>query len=198
MVATLARPKSRILAWPRLVTKMLAGLMSRWTMPSACAASSASAISIAERQQRVDFERAPGDEVLQRQAVQKLHGDEALAVVLADFVNGADVGMVQRGGGTRFAPETFERLGILRDIVGQKLEGDEAAESECPRPCRPRPSRRRRAFRRCGSARWFGRSCGRAMVGGIMRQVNEAGQREDRRGVIVNAANATVGRPRRC
>jgi hypothetical protein len=30
---TLARPKSRILACPRLVTKMLAGLMSRWTIP---------------------------------------------------------------------------------------------------------------------------------------------------------------------
>jgi hypothetical protein len=27
--ATLAKPKSRILAWSRLVTKMLAGLMSR-------------------------------------------------------------------------------------------------------------------------------------------------------------------------
>ena len=26
---TLARPKSRILAWPRLVTKIFAGLMSR-------------------------------------------------------------------------------------------------------------------------------------------------------------------------
>ena len=43
---TLANPKSRILAWPRLVTKIFAGLMSRWTMPSQCAASSASAISI--------------------------------------------------------------------------------------------------------------------------------------------------------
>ena len=31
--ATFASPKSRILAWPRLVMKMLAGLMSRWTMP---------------------------------------------------------------------------------------------------------------------------------------------------------------------
>src|SRR5664279_2050384 len=45
--AALARPKSRILAWPRLVTKIFAGLMSRWTMPSAWAASSASAISMA-------------------------------------------------------------------------------------------------------------------------------------------------------
>src|SRR5450755_2156763 len=42
-----ARPKSRTLACPRLVTKMLPGLISRWTMPSLCAASSASAISIA-------------------------------------------------------------------------------------------------------------------------------------------------------
>jgi hypothetical protein len=30
---TFAKPKSRIFAWPRLVTKMLGGLMSRWTMP---------------------------------------------------------------------------------------------------------------------------------------------------------------------
>jgi len=44
---TFAKPKSRILACPRLVTKMFADLMSRWMMPSACAASSASAISIA-------------------------------------------------------------------------------------------------------------------------------------------------------
>jgi hypothetical protein len=41
---TFARPKSRILACPRLVTKIFAGLMSRWTMLSLCAASSASAI----------------------------------------------------------------------------------------------------------------------------------------------------------
>ena len=44
--ASFARPKSRILAWPRSVTKMFAGLMLRWTIPLACAASSASAISI--------------------------------------------------------------------------------------------------------------------------------------------------------
>ena len=42
-----ASPKSRILACPLLVTKMLAGLMSRCTIPWPCAASSASAISIA-------------------------------------------------------------------------------------------------------------------------------------------------------
>ena len=31
------------------------------------------------------------DAVLQRHPVQKLHGDEGLVIVLADFVNGADV-----------------------------------------------------------------------------------------------------------
>jgi hypothetical protein len=42
----LANPKSSILACPRPVTNRLAGLMSRWMMPSLCAASSASAISM--------------------------------------------------------------------------------------------------------------------------------------------------------
>src|SRR6267142_947377 len=40
---SLARPKSRILTAPRSVTKMLAGLMSRWMMPFLWAASRASA-----------------------------------------------------------------------------------------------------------------------------------------------------------
>ena len=41
---SLASPKSRIFATPRLLTKIFAGLMSRWMMPFECAASSASAI----------------------------------------------------------------------------------------------------------------------------------------------------------
>jgi len=39
-----AKPKSRILTWQRVVTKIFAGLMSRWMMPLLCAASSASLI----------------------------------------------------------------------------------------------------------------------------------------------------------
>ena len=45
-LATFASPKSKIFACPRVVTKMFAGLMSRCTIPFACAASSASAVSI--------------------------------------------------------------------------------------------------------------------------------------------------------
>ena len=36
--------------------------------------------------------------------------------------------MVQRRSSTRFAPETLQRLRVLRDIVGEKLEGDKAAK----------------------------------------------------------------------
>ena len=42
-----ARPKSSTFACPRLVTKIFAGLMSRWMIPSACATSRASVIWIA-------------------------------------------------------------------------------------------------------------------------------------------------------
>jgi len=59
--------------------------------------------------------------VLHREAVQKLHGDEAFAFVLADFVDGADIGMVQGGSGPRLAPESLERLRVLRDILGRNL-----------------------------------------------------------------------------
>ena len=39
------------------------------------------------------FHRRPVDAMLQRHAVQKLHGDEGRPVVLlADFVDGADIG----------------------------------------------------------------------------------------------------------
>jgi hypothetical protein len=35
--------------------------------------------------------------------VQKLHGNERLSVLLADVINGADIGVIQRGRGLRFA-----------------------------------------------------------------------------------------------
>ncbi len=84
--------------------------MSRWTMPLAWAASSASAISMAKSQQRFQSPSGAVDDVLQRRAFQKLHGDEGFAVLFTDVVDGADVGMVQRGGGFGFPPKAFEGL----------------------------------------------------------------------------------------
>ena len=66
--------------------------------------------------------------MLQRQAVQKLHGDERLTVLVANFVDGADVGMIQCGGGLRFALKAVEGLRVFGYVVGQELQGDKAVE----------------------------------------------------------------------
>ena len=97
-------------------------------MPSLCAASSASAISMASARAISVSSGRPAIRCLQGQAIEELHGDETLSVVLADFVDGADVGMVERGRGARFAAESFERLRILRDFFGKEFEGYEASE----------------------------------------------------------------------
>ena len=66
--------------------------------------------------------------LLQRAALQILHGDEGAAVLLADVMNGADVGMIQRGRGSRLALEPAQRLSVARQIVRQELQRDEAME----------------------------------------------------------------------
>ena len=81
-----------------------------------------------ERQQRVQLHRTPGDHVLQGHAIEILHGDKRLAVLLANVVNGADVGMVQRRSRLRLALKAAERLGILGHFIGQELEGDKAMQ----------------------------------------------------------------------
>ena len=53
---------------------------------------------------------------------------KGLLVLLANFVDGADVGMVESGGGAGFTAETFQGLRVLRDVVGKKLQGDKAAK----------------------------------------------------------------------
>ena len=69
-----------------------------------------------------------GDAVLQRRAFQKLHCDEGLGFVLADLVDGADVGVIQSGGRASFAPEALESLGVVGKFVRKELQGDEASE----------------------------------------------------------------------
>src|SRR6266576_4427081 len=95
-------------------------------IPAECAASSASAISI--ESVRSSLQRTPGDAMLQHDAIQKLHGDERLLATFADLVNCADVGMVEGGGCASFTPETFQSLRITGNVVGQELQGDEAAK----------------------------------------------------------------------
>ena len=48
-----------------------------------------------ERQDQLGFHRSAGDMLLQRQAIQKLHGDERIAVLVVNFVDRADIRMIQ-------------------------------------------------------------------------------------------------------
>jgi len=43
---------------------------------------------------------------------QQLHGNERLAILFADVVDRADIGMIESGSRPRFALEAFQRRGI--------------------------------------------------------------------------------------
>ena len=66
--------------------------------------------------------------MFQRLAAEALHHDEEMSIMLADFVDGADIGMIQRRSGASFATKTLESLRILRRIIGKKFQGNEAAK----------------------------------------------------------------------
>ena len=71
----------------------------------------------------------PGDAVLESLALEKFHGDEGTAFEFADVVNGADVRVIEGGSGAGFAAEAFDGLRITGDVVGEKFQGDVAAEA---------------------------------------------------------------------
>jgi hypothetical protein len=71
-------------------------------IPLECAASRASAISIARDSNASNFQRTPRNAMLQGQPFQKLHGDEGFALLPANVMDGADVGVIQRGCGLGF------------------------------------------------------------------------------------------------
>ena len=98
-------------------------------MPALCAASNASAISMPSVS-TVSISR-PGRPAIVSfsvRALQILHRDEGAAVLLADVMNGADVGMIQRGRGASLPLESAQRLPVASQIVRQELERDEATE----------------------------------------------------------------------
>ncbi len=68
------------------------------------------------------------DAMLQRLAVEQLHHEEPLAVVLADVEERADVGVVQRRGDACLALEAFDRLRIARQLRREEFDGNLPAE----------------------------------------------------------------------
>ena len=81
-----------------------------------------------EGQKGLRRQRVPRDHVLQGHAIQVLHDDECLAILLSDFIDRADVWMIQSGSGLRFALKPSQRQRILRELFGQELQRDEAVK----------------------------------------------------------------------
>jgi hypothetical protein len=82
----------------------------------------------ADIEQRLQLESPAKDHFPQSLAFQIFHHQEEAPLVLANFVNGADVGVIQSRGGAGLTPEALERLGIVRQAVWQKLESDKTTE----------------------------------------------------------------------
>ena len=82
----------------------------------------------AECEQHGNFQRLVGDALVEGLADQVLHHDERLAVVAADFVNGADIGMVQSRGSARLAAQAGQCGRVSGDFVGQELQSHKAAQ----------------------------------------------------------------------
>jgi len=76
-----------------------------------------------QRQCRFDLHWLSANAMLQRESVQKFHGDESFAVCVINLVDGADVRMIQRRGGPGFALKAAECLRVFGYVVGQELEG---------------------------------------------------------------------------
>lgn len=64
--------------------------------------------------------------MFQGQPVQKFHDDKRLTSVLSDFVNCADIRMIERRGSTCLTSEPFQSLRVLGYILWQEFQGDEA------------------------------------------------------------------------
>src|ERR1700733_4950819 len=66
--------------------------------------------------------------MLQGLPFQQFHGNETLALVIADLVDSTDIRMVQGGGSAGLAAKTLEGLRVAGHLLRQKLEGDKTAQ----------------------------------------------------------------------
>ena len=75
-------------------------------------------------------QRLPRNHVLERLPFQQLHHDEGLTLELVNFVDGANVGVVETGGGTGFALKALQGLRVADQIGREELQGNASTQSE--------------------------------------------------------------------
>jgi hypothetical protein len=74
-----------------------------------------------ELKQFIGVQWPAGNQFLERLPVQVLHDHERVPFVLSYFVDGADIGMVQRTGRPAFTVEPAQRIRIVGKVPGQEL-----------------------------------------------------------------------------
>ena len=67
------------------------------------------------------------DPVFQRLPIQKLHGDEMPSLIFVNFIDRADVGMIERRSCACLALKTLERCPVAPHFFGKKLQSDRPA-----------------------------------------------------------------------
>src|ERR1700680_3631979 len=67
--------------------------------------------------------------MLKSAALQQFHRDESLALTLINFINGADIGMIERRRHASFTAKTFQALRIVSYIFRQELQSHESAQA---------------------------------------------------------------------
>ena len=82
----------------------------------------------AQIEHRFDLQWLASDPVPERLPLQQFHGDEGSPIGLVDFVDRADVRVVQRGCSLGLALEAAESLCVVGEFVGKELQGDEATK----------------------------------------------------------------------
>jgi hypothetical protein len=73
------------------------------------------------------------ESMLERLSLDEFHDEEVLSLPFADIMNVADVGMVQRRNGTRFAFEPRAGLGVALELCSQRLQRDRASQPDVTR-----------------------------------------------------------------
>ena len=68
-----------------------------------------------------DRERSALNHLLERLSFQKLHDNEGLSVIFSNFVDRADVRMVQCGCSAGFTPKAFQSLRVLCHVLRKEL-----------------------------------------------------------------------------
>jgi hypothetical protein len=79
-------------------------------------------------------QRAAGQPLGQRFALDQLHDQIVDVPITADVVEGADVGVVEARRHARLALETRTHIGLLGELGGQDLDRHVTAEPGVPRP----------------------------------------------------------------